>query len=533
MAIQHWHPSEKISKYEEILLKSVRRTKKLFGFLRRHRREIFNDKFQDELAGMYRDTGAGSEPVTPALMAMATLLQGYVGSSDAETVQLTVVDLRWQLVLGCLGAEETAFSQGAFQSFRDRMIEHDMDRRILERTAEVARQTKEFDWKKLPKDLRVAIDSSPLEGAGRVEDTFNLLGHAASKVVNCAAAMLGWKPDQVAKKAGIPVLLATSVKAGLDIEWSDPDAKVEALDTLVNQLDSLEAWLSKKLPEEVNRPPLRDHVDTLKQIRSQDLEPDPSGGGTRIRKGVAPDRRVSIEDKEMRHGRKSKTKRFSGYKRHLATDLDTDLVLACAITPANAPEGDAAPGLKADIDRQKKQLSELHIDRAYINSPVVQDVRGNKGEVICKPWVPRNGELFTKTNFKINIRDLTITCPAGETESIQPGSTVEFDPETCDRCELRAQCTMAAPGNGRSVRILGDEQLQQRLRKQISTPRGRARLRERVAVEHSLAHLGRRQGRRARYCGTRKNLYDTRRNAAIQNLENIHRRLLAPKLGAA
>jgi hypothetical protein len=45
-----------------------------------------------------------------------------------------------------------------------------MDRRLLERTVELARKTKAFDFKKLPKTLRVAIDSSPLEGAGRVED---------------------------------------------------------------------------------------------------------------------------------------------------------------------------------------------------------------------------------------------------------------------------------------------------------------------------------------------------------------------------
>jgi len=35
---------------------------------------------------------------------MALLLQGYVGASDAEAVELSVVDLRWQMGLGCLGA---------------------------------------------------------------------------------------------------------------------------------------------------------------------------------------------------------------------------------------------------------------------------------------------------------------------------------------------------------------------------------------------------------------------------------------------
>jgi hypothetical protein len=52
---------------------------------------------------------------------------------------------------------------------------------------------------------------------------------------------------------------------------------------------------------------------------------------------------------------------------------------------------------------------------------------------------------------------------------------------------------------------------------------GRARLRERVTVEHSLAHVGRWQGRRARYRGQRKNLHDLRRTAVVHNLHVIAR----------
>jgi len=50
-------------------------------------------------------------------MAMAALLQGYTGPSDAEVVELTVVDLRWQMFLDCLGVRKPPFSQGAFQTF--------------------------------------------------------------------------------------------------------------------------------------------------------------------------------------------------------------------------------------------------------------------------------------------------------------------------------------------------------------------------------------------------------------------------------
>jgi hypothetical protein len=278
----------------------------------------------------------------------------------------------------------------------------------------------------------------------------------------------------------------------------------------------------------MKKPPLKEHVDTLEQIRHQDLEPDPSGKGrSRIRQGVAVDRRVSIEDSEMRHGRKSKTKLFNGYKRHIAADLDTNLIMACAVTAANRPEEEAAAVLKEDIEQQEQRIGELLCDRGYIASPVVAEVIADGGEVICKPWVARNGKLFTKSDFKINLRDMSITCPAGEVEKIDLGADVEFDGKTCAECPLNAQCTSATKGHGRTVSIADDEQLQQRLRKLMATPRGRKRIRERVAVEHSLAHIGRRQGKRARYRGLRKNLYDVRRAAAIQNLETIQRRLEA------
>jgi hypothetical protein len=298
----------------------------------------------------------------------------------------------------------------------------------------------------------------------------------------------------------------------------------EAVEQLVKQLDSLEAWLAKHLANEIGRPPLKDHMATLHQLRAQDLEPDPSGNGrSRIREGTAEDRRISVEDKDMRHGRKSKSKRIDGYKRHLAIDLDTQLIVGCAVTPANRPEQEALPQIKADVAAVERSLGELHIDRGYISSPVVNEVLDGGGDIICKPWVPKNGDLYSKADFKINLRAMTITCPAGEMQPIELGSTVRFSDDTCRGCLLRDQCTPST--TGRQVRIGVDEALQQRLRRLAASPRGRERLRERVAIEHSLAHLSRRQGPRARYRGTRKNLYDVRRAAVVQNLETVQREL--------
>ena len=227
---QRWEPRDELTAQERILLKTVEKTKKLFGFLRLHRREIFDDAFQDELAAVYRSTGAGKPAHPPARMAMVVLLQAYTGSSDAEALQQCVVDLRWQLVLDCLGVTKPLFSQGALHDFRQRLIKHDLDRRLLERTAELATKSRAFDAKKLPKTLRLAIDSKPLQGAARVEDTINLLGHAARQVVRCVAALLDEDVGVIARSAGIPLVLESSTKRALDTDWTDPKQKRRALD---------------------------------------------------------------------------------------------------------------------------------------------------------------------------------------------------------------------------------------------------------------------------------------------------------------
>ncbi len=69
----------------------------------------------------------------------------------------------------------------------------------------------------------------------------------------------------------------------------------------------------------------------------------------------------------MRHGRKSRTFKFDGYKRHVFKDLDSGLVRAVGITPANVPEASVSKAIAEDLALQQVTLTELHIDRAYLS----------------------------------------------------------------------------------------------------------------------------------------------------------------------
>ena len=147
--------------------------------------------------------------------------------------------------------------------------------------------------------------------------------------------------------------------------------------------------------------------------------------------------------------------------------------------------------------------------------------RSEEMDIYCKAWPVRASKYFHKQAFVLDWQQQLIHCPAGVSLSFVPGGTVHFPKDTCARCPLRAQCTVSA--KGRSVSIHPDEALLIELRKLQQTPQGRAKLRERVAVEHTLAHVGRWQGRRARYRGQRKNLFDLRRCAVVHNLHILAR----------
>jgi transposase len=507
-----WHPPVDPSPAEQTILRLIKRAQ-LFVFLRQHRHELFDDAFQQELATIYKDSPFGQEPTPPAQLALATILQAYTGVSDDEVIEATVMDRRWQLVLDCLDGEQAPFSKGTLVTFRERLIAHDLDRRLIERTVELAGQTKEVG----SRQLRAALDSSPLWGAGRVEDTYNLLGHALRKALGVIARQQGRGLAELAGEADVPLLNGEqSLKAALDCNWDDPVERTAALTQVVAALDTVETWLAgqQEVPEEA-----QSALTVAQTVREQDVEPTPDNV-LQLRRGVAKDRRISVEDGAMRHGRKSRSHRFDGYKRHILRDLDSGLVRAVGMTPANAPEASVTDDLLADLAKQDVELQEMHLDRGYLASNLVRD-RSEELAIYCKAWPVRNGDRYPKTAFTLDWEAGTIRCPNEVVIPFEPGATVRFPEERCQTCPLRERCTTSA--HGRSVHIHPDERLLAELRQRQLTPQGRAKLRERIPVEHALAHIGRWQGPRARYRGTRKNLFDLRRCAVVHNLHAIQR----------
>ena len=451
-----WEPPVALSATEQTIVARIKRAK-LFIFLRQHRHTLFDAAFQQELATIYKEAPQGQPPIPPTQLALATILQAYTGVSDHELLEATVMDRRWQLVLDCLERETTPFSKGTLVTFRKLLIAQQLDRRLLERTVELAAATKAFG--------------------------------------------------------------SRALRAALDLEWDDPTARATALGLVLDALAGCERWLDAHPDLVEEQPAVLRSLAVASQVRDQDVIT--SAAGTPIlHDGVALDRRISVEDSQMRHGRKSRSQLIDGYKRHVLRDLESGLIAAVGVTPANLPEATVTDSISLDLHVQGLRLRELHIDRAYLSSNLVRE-RDDDLYISCKAWPVHNGPHFAKTAFVLDWEQQQIRCPDGVVLPFSPGANVQFPAERCGSCRLRERCTSSK--TGRTVSIHPDERLLQELRERQLSAQGRAKLRERVAVEHSLAHIGQWQGDRARYWGERKNLFDLRRTAVVHNLHIIAR----------
>ena len=197
------------------------------------------------------------------------------------------------------------------------------------------------------------------------------------------------------------------------------------------------------------------------------------------------------------------------------------MILAATVRPANEPEHHAADILRPEIEAYGK-IAELHIDRGYLASSWTHDRFETGQRILAKPWTSRNGDRFPKTAFSIDLDRGIVRCPENCTADIHL-HVARFRSTDCDGCQSRERCTRAKQGHGRSITIHPDERLLIQLRTLKSTPDGRCLLRERVAIKHALAHITRRQGPKARYVGTRKNVFDLRRTCAVENLHVLDR----------
>lgn len=505
-----------------------------YGFLASLRGKLFRD---EEFAEFYcPDNGRASVP--PSLLATALLLQTHDRVSDAEAKRRADFDLCWKVALG-IGIQERPFAKSTLQLFRAHLVLHDKIRAVFRRSLEFARQTGYMKKRK----IKVVLDTSHILGKGAVKDTYNLLADGIAKLVRALAAGAGKKPKAWAGERGLSRYFGSSLKGQANIDWDDEVARRAFLDEVVADADHLLETARQDLDDsgsdDVERERLAEAAGLLAQLLLQDIERRPDGAA--IKEGVSRNRIVSVHDPEMRHGRKSASKRFDGGKLALAADAENQLIMALTILPGNAPDNKQALKLVEESQENAQvEVEETIADCAYGDGLTRQEFADAGRKLIARVPKRPNQTHFPKEDFTIDLRAMTCQCPAGQVTSrlVRRGRrrdrrgevtnlyAFQFDAAVCSPCPSRASCVKSKSGRGRSVSLHPQEALLQEARAfQHSAAYAPYRTLRQVA-EHRIARLMQLGARKARYFGRRKTLFQLLIAATVANLT-----LVATKTG--
>lgn len=491
-----------------------------YGFLAAQRGELFRD---EDFAGLYH-ARVGRPSVAPSLLATALVLQRYEDVSDDEARRRAAYDLQWKVALG-LPVDSRPFAKSTLQEFRAQLVVHKQAGAIFQRSLELAKQRGHF---KVERKLKLALDTTNILGRGAVKDTYNLLADGIRQVLRVLAEQANEEVPVTAERLSSSRYVGgPSLKGQAEIDWTDAVERGHFLAEIVADADRLLGEVREargQLPAESQADrALAEAAGLLARVLAQDIERPKDG--PKLRAGVAKDRMPSVHDPEMRHGRKSKAKRFDGHKLQLGVDTESQLITGVAIIPGNAPDREQALAVVEQSEtRTGVEVAETIGDCAYGDGATRQAFADADRILIAKVASLTNQGRFPKTQFLIDLDSGRCTCPAHQvTTDLRPaaegGGVFHFAAAVCGACPIRAHCIRGK--RGRTVQVHPQEALLQAARAFQASPAFAPYRTLRQVVEHRIARLTQLGIRQARYRGLNKTLFQAFMAATVANLTRL------------
>ena len=491
---------------------NVVRGDSFYGLLAVHGERIVSD---EDFADCYSER-RGRPSIPPSLLAKILLLAYRCGLSDRQAMEAVRFDLRWKVALG-LPLDHEGFHPTTLVKFRARLLLHGKERVVFERSLELARELG-----LLKEAVEQVVDSTPMLGAAATQDTVALVRSGVRKLIDAVASVDAEAAGTLKGKLEFDY---ARPRQKPDCDWRSKPAR-EALLTRAAQDAERALRTVEAEPELAHAEPVAEAAQLLRELIGQDFELD-EGDIPRLRRGTAAGRILSVHDPEMRHGRKSESQRFDGYKLHVAATVGAQpLVTAVEVTPACDYDGHTAPAL---VDSQPEAIrpGRLLGDSAYGDSETRERLEQRQVEVLAPvPGHPAPPGRIGKREFEIDLAAGTLTCPAGKAAAIPERAqasgerVVRFGTALCRGCPLQPRC---APQGFRTIRLARREDLLHAGREALTDPPTAEHLRRtRPLIERLLSLLVHRyRARKSRYRGRRKAAFQASWTAVLVNLHPI------------
>ena len=397
------------------------------------------------------------------------------------------------------------------------------------------------------KDAVWGTDSTPMWCYGAVIDTLRLLGDGVRKLARLWAQATEQGVNAVAKEWELSELIAAkSTKGGLGVEIRDKAGRAQALDRLADAVMKVVAYVREHAQQVAEVAPhkrkqLLKLGKHLLLVIAQNLDRKEVDGEDRwvMARKVAPERIASLTDPEARHGRKSASQTYTGFKVHVLGDCVSGLIASLTVTKGNQHDATVTPRLVGRAKELVDAFDVLLADTAYGGAELRHNLAHVAGVRVVAPPPPgsKSGERYSKQDFEVDFETMQVTCPNGEVASAQQGTRRPGDtqrdalkfkwPRTaCDGCPLRDKC-LESDRRTKTIELHPFERELCQARDDWKEPEVREAYKRRNEHERLKNQLTRHGGRKARAWGLKAANLQAHAIAASTNLTLLARRLAA------
>jgi transposase len=455
----------------------------------------------DQFETMYCEDN-GRPAISPALLAMATILQFYKNLSDREMERACMYDIEVKYALG-LRLNERPFDHSSLGDFRKRLLENGKEKEIFDRIL-----THLVEQGLIEKDEIQRIDATHVIADIAIPTMVTLVKKGIYEILKS----LRRRHEGTFKKMNGEIKLSEYSKEKINLEAPGRMDMEKKKGKLVDVVKDAHVVLKHTKGIKADRN-LKKGIELLKRILQENIEEDEEGNPKEKNYKEKPkDILVSPVDPDARYGAKSHTKRFTGYKASITETISSRFITNIKAMPGNRHDGETAV---AAITEQKAQGLTPHKvigDTAYGDGIYRKDLK-REGTLVVAPLKEKNDRtksIYSKNLFPYDQEKQTLTCPQGVTTKAsfydrrRQVKTFHFPMRMCNKCPVQKECTNDKDGR-RTVGISGVYNDLMEAERYNLTEQFKEDMKLRPPIEGKLSELTRYHGlRRARYRGLSK-----------------------------
>lgn len=520
--------------------------------------DVFADAIRDEqFAEMY--STLGQPALSPAVLSLVSILQFLEHLSDRQTIVMLRSRIDWKYALH-LDLDFAGFDSSVLCEFRQRLGTQGAQRLIFESLLAKLKAEGLLKGRHLQRSDSLVIVSAARQ-LNRLELVVETMRLALEAIAERDAEWLGTRMpvdwlEVYGEWAQAERLVKETGERG--------QARTRELMVSVGK-DGFEVldWLAAGGPEWEQDPAAVTRLGEVWRQQFRRRAPDGielSTPETRADDGVGGEMITTPHDEQVRY--RAKGKGEEGYKLHLTETADEQgptLITDLDVVKLTEYEGDAVEAIQQRLIERDLAPEQHLVDRGYVDGTtlgesqrrgieLVGPMRENWGGRVGgtqaeprgeEPVEPDEGGHLKASQFELDAERKVGTCPAGQAsaswhererkDARRAGIVmlyVSWSATVCRACPLKERCLNATSG-GRRLQVNPNQQQIEQRRSEQHTAEFQRVYRRRAGVEATFSALRRSQGRRARYRGRDKILFQYAAAATAMNL----RRVAAHKAG--